>query len=290
MNNKNRVAVLGPQGTHSHQALVNLSRFHGLDASDIMFCERNEEVLEAVLQNGGLGIVPIENSTHGPVREVIDFWLEQESNRSIWVVGKYSLSIEHCLIGHPSLGSRSELTAVVSHPQALAQCRINLDGWSMIKERNGSTSTARAAKDLAEGKLSPTTAVLASALAAESYGLNIIARNMQDREGNTTCFHVVGTAIPAPSNNCCTSIMFKVKDEPGALVDALLMLKIHKSNMSSIHTISLGKEREYAFYVEFQGHVQGEQGRKIFQCLETVTDKIILLGSFPERGIGWYRS
>jgi chorismate mutase/prephenate dehydratase len=279
------ILVLGPTGTYSHQAAV--SAFDNAD-KHIQFAGTNRQVLEGVMTEECFGVVPIENSTEGPVRPVIDYWLESKKGERPIVVGQISLKIVHRMLSFSGadITSIDQWNAVASHPQALAQCRKNLEGWPMLKTRIPTESTAGAARDLANGTLPPTCVVLASELAGNANGLHV-GCEMQDFANNTTRFHVIAhprhaEKMRSPLRNGRTAMLFRVDDKPCAHALAELAIGAEGVNMTSMHTIPLGNAGEFAFYVEFDEHLQSEGGKKIMKRLETLTLETIVLGSFSQ--------
>ena len=273
-----KIFVLGPAGTNAHQAA--LSAFE--DAGKyIQFCATNGQVFDKVTQEGGYGILPVENTTGGIVREVVDSWIDFEDNRPI-VIGEVTLPISHYLLSHPTATSNLDCNAVASHPQALAQCRERLGKWGMFKTQIPTESTAAAARDLANGGLPQTCSVLASKFAGNIYGLHI-GDELQDSRKNATRFHVIAHPenVTVPSDRegkNRTALIFFVDDKVGALAKALASIDV---DMSSIHSIPL-RDGGYGFYVEFAAHGESSAGIKILQRLETWTTKMTVLGCYSQ--------
>jgi prephenate dehydratase len=231
------------------------------------------------------GVVPIENSSEGLVGEVAKgFWVE-ESNRSsgrrLCVTGEIHLPIEHCLLTHKDLKTVDHVKEVISHPQALAQCGGSLDSFK-ISRRVPEKSTAAAAKRIAESSDLRTSAALASRFAGQIYGLRTLRSHVEDVEGNTTRFHIIGPDMFEETGQDRTAMIFRTKNEPRALQNVLWAIGMLGVNMSSIHSISLGLPGRYAFYVEFDAHIRSTAGKQIEACLPFVTDRVFVLGSYPQ--------
>lgn len=276
--------ALGPDGTNGHEVAerVIMHRDSKRERLELDLCARNEVVLEEAALHAALGVVPIENGIEGLVKPVINFWRTRKADAPpLYVIGEYSIQISHYLLVKKPM-DMSEITAVASHPQALGQCRETLDLLE-INDRIPVDSTALAAQRLARGKYPSTTAAIASRFAAEQYGLHIQKERLEDASDNTTRFHLVGPKPTAPTGCDRTAMIFEVEDQSGALVDALQAIRQHGTSMSSIHSIPIGPGT-FAFYVEFDRHLQSAEGEKIHEGLQRVTSRIIVLGSFPQEG------
>ena len=126
-------------------------------------------------------------------------------------------------------------------------------------------------------------AAIASLLAAELYSLNVVAENIQDASGNTTRFLVIGRKYGEPTGEDKTSIYFGIKDEVGALHDALDALKINGINMTKIESRpSKNKAWEYYFFVDFKGHAADPHVKVALKALEKHCAVLTVLGSYPE--------
>ncbi|MBC7521180.1 MAG: prephenate dehydratase, partial [Sandarakinorhabdus sp.] len=171
------VAFQGAPGAYSHQAVREV--FPGAVA---LPCPSFEDAIEAV-QTGRAGhaVIPIENSLHGRVADM--HFLLPESGLSI--IGEHFVRVRHCLMG---TGSQADLRQVISHPQALGQCRIRTRAWGL--EAVGYFDTAAAAAQVASDGNTAVGAI-ASMLAAELYGLKMFAQGIEDAEHNTTRFVVL---------------------------------------------------------------------------------------------------
>lgn len=274
----NKVLVLGPAGTYGHEAV---SLFPCLNDAETIFCESNSRILEGVLNGlAKFGVVPVENSTTGFIRETIRFWLRQDGeffNRSLYVIGEDLLPIGHCLIMQQS--NRFAVEIVKSHPEALQQCSAYLRHKNAILQPT--VSTAAAAKSLLLEQ-SNGVAAIASKFAAQVYGLKIIEENIQDFNNNTTRFHLLGTKPSGATGNDKTAVIFWLENKPGSLWQAIEIFSAMRVNITSIHSIPLGAPGEFAFYVEFDGHRNSESGQIILNILGRRTSKMVVLGSFPK--------
>jgi prephenate dehydratase len=231
-----------------------------------------------------LAVVPIENSTAGSVGETIDFLAASR----VRIVGETSIPIHHCLM--TNRGTRlEEIRRVLSHPQALSQCRnfLALEGrhWQQIPTYD----TAGSAKMISEQRLAGAAAI-AGELAAEIYGMTVVRKNIEDDHTNTTRFIVVeasGGAKPRernePSGEDKTTVIFFAKHKPGSLVRALDCFSSRGINLLKIESRPIrGKPWEYLFYIDVEGHVEERECSRAMADLRSRATKVKLLGSYPK--------
>lgn len=272
------IIALGPKGTNGHFVAHKVRSGSRLR---ITYAHTNEGVLNGVVRGPAvMGVVPVENGYEGWVREVIRFWLN--ARRRPVVIGEVHVPIVHQLLVHPDVEDIRQVTAVVSHPQAIGQCVASLRKLR-IKETITDKSTALAARKVSKKELPLHVAALAAPMAAEVYGLRVLKEHMEDDRGNMTRFHIISRqAVPVDTGNDKTAMIFFTENKPRRLFNALSCICMGEANMSTIHSIPLGEIGKFAFYVEFDGHAKYGEGRRIVRRLETVTEKMILLGSFPK--------
>jgi prephenate dehydratase len=204
-----KIGFLGPKGTFAEEALV--SRI-SVREEDLVPYPTVKSVINAV-EKGKVsqGIVPIENSIEGSVNETLDI-LTFETNNAV-IEQEIVIPITHNLVGRSNLRF-SDIEAVVSHPQAVAQCRAylakKLPGVSLV----AANSTAEAVKKVAEEAGSR--AAIGTQLAAKIYGLTVLAANIGDFKDNRTRFVLVGKKQALPTGNDKTSVVcFIHKNKPG---------------------------------------------------------------------------
>lgn len=294
--NPMKLCALGPKGTNGHQAAVIAQKLLTTNSHsawsttplEIDFCDRNASVLEAVVNRGGFGVVPVENSTAGYVADVIKgFWLTHPHAKDVVVIGEIDLPVEHCLLVHQHVSHLHVITHVASHPQAIEQCFGSLARWVPSATRLPVASTALAAKMVSESDPPYAIAAIASSFAAKEWGLKVPLEHIEDASDNTTRFHIVAnttgrfSGMPVTGNDR-TAIIFETPDVSGALVAALNTISVGGVNLSSIHSIPLGTPGRFAFYCEFNRHRLDPEGSAILTRLHTLTHRLIILGSFPQ--------
>ena len=265
------VAFQGEIGAYSEEAAF---KFFG-SSIQLKPCESLEDVFKAVEQDEvQFGVVPAENSLEGSISRVFDLLLDS----SLKVCGEVELRVVHCLIGVPE--ARLDLIKrVYSHPQALGQCKTFLRqlGCELIPTYD----TAGSVKIIKERGTTDGGAV-ASARAAEIYGMKVLAREIEDNPNNFTRFFILSKHDSPPSGNDKTSIVFSVKHKPGALYDALKELAVRNINLTKIESRpTRQKPWEYNFYLDFEGHCDDRVSRDALESLERSALFVKVLGSYP---------
>jgi chorismate mutase/prephenate dehydratase len=220
------------------------------------------------------GIVPIENSTEGVVSHTLDLFMEF----NLQISGEIQMEISHNLLAKQN--RLEKIRKVYSHPHALAQCRNWLEEHLPHANLKAVASTARAAEMAAVEK---NTAAIASAYAANIYGLLALAKHIEDHPNNFTRFLLIGHHGPAPTGHDKTSIMFSTKDEPGVLFKILRPLASSDINLTKIESRPLKKKTwEYVFFIDMDGHAQDRKLAKALKQMEKVCSFVQILGSYPK--------
>ena len=263
------VAYLGPPATFSHAAaMVHFG-------SGVKFSPERTvaEVFEAVERGRAhYGVVPIENSLEGAVSATLDRFTDTTAR----ICAQVFLPIELNLLGQ---GDIAGVKKVYSHPQPFGQCRQWLAENLPSAECVEVSSTARAA-ELAAGE--PGSAAIAGLAAGEVFGLGLLARSIQDSAGNVTRFFVIGGKPAGPSGSDMTSVMFAVKDQPGALARALEPFE--KAGISLTRIESRPSKRrpwEYHFFADLNGHADDPAVAGALEKLREACSLTVVLGSYP---------
>lgn len=271
-----RVAFQGEFGAFSEEA-VRCACGPGVQP---LPCRSLRDVFEAVESGrAALGVIPIENSSAGSVLESYDLLLE----RSLTIRAEVTVPVEQCLLAAPGT-SLADVRRVYSHPQALAQCEAYLRALGV--EAVAVYDTAGSARDIARGR-EPGAAAIASARAAELYGLEILARGVQADPDNTTRFYVVGPpapAAPAPGRSHRTVVALALRDEdsPGALFWSLAVLAYWRVNLLKIESRpSRVRPWHYLFYLDLAAHADEPACSAALRELQPRTTLLRVLGSFP---------
>jgi chorismate mutase/prephenate dehydratase len=266
------VAFQGELGAYSEEAAFQIFG----TSIDIRPRETLEEVFKSVEEEGvQFGVIPVENSLEGSISRSYDLMLESP----LRVCGETEVRVIHCLIAGPD-ASLDTVKKVHSHPQALGQCR------SFLKHLNAalipSYDTAGSVKMIKEQGLADSAAI-ASARAAEIYGMKVIAREIEDNPNNFTRFFILSRKDSPPSGNDKTSIVFSTKDRPGALYEVLGELSRHSINLSKLESRpTRQKPWQYNFYLDFEGHREEAAAHEALQNVEKLSIFLKVLGSYPK--------
>lgn len=275
-----RVGYLGPEGTFTEQALLSQP---DLAASEQATYRTVPEVLDAVRDGEvDFGVVPIENSIEGTVNYTQDALAFEHS---LLIQREIELDIELCLMARHGHGL-DDLTAVLSMPVAIAQCHGFLRRSLPTAEVVPVTSTAEAARLVAESDTP--IAAIGPRPAADRYGLSIIGANVADHDGNRTRFVVVARdGIPAPTGHDRTAlVVFQRADEPGSLISILQEFAARRINLSNLlsRPTKDGGLGDYCFVIYAEGHVADELLADAMRALHAKQGAVKFLGSYPAAG------
>ncbi len=264
-----RIATLGPEGSFSEEAAIDYGR-RFQEVLEIVLLDDPEEIL-GLADNCDLGLVAIENSLEGSVGHTLDLLKEMRTT----LCDELVLRIRHFLMGR---GERESIRRIFSHPAALAQCRRFIRANFPDCELVATSSTAQGAKRALDDAES---AAVASLRAAAIYGLKVLAKDIQDRESFTR-FIVVGGEVHSSTGRDKTSLIFTVKDVPGALYKALTPFAERGLNLTKIESRpskrALG---EYVFFMDLEGHSSDEPVHDALADLSGVCTSVKVLGSYP---------
>jgi prephenate dehydratase len=259
-----KIAFQGEPGAYSEAAAL---AYFGTQIETLP-CESFLGVFSAVQDmQCDVGIIPIENSLAGSIHQNYDLLLRHQ----LHIVGEHFLRVRHCLIGLPGV-SKEEIRKVISHPQGLAQC----DGFirSLGAQTEVGYDTAGSVKIMKE-RGDPTLAAIASRRAAEFYGMNILAEGVEDDPANFTRFLVIDRTPVFPGDDCKTSLVFTLKNAPGALFKALSVFALRDIDLTKIESRPLvGKVWEYQFYIDCAG---SPAERRVARALEHLGESALTL-------------
>lgn len=264
-----RIAYLGPEGSYSHLAAVE--KF-GSSVEYESVSNINGVFDEVSREHADFGIVPIENSVGGGVIDTLDALVETD----VQICAEISRAIHHNLLANCSL---EEVERVYSKPEVFSQCQRWLAETDLAGKTIAVASTSKAAEMARDEK---GTAAIASALAAELYGLKIVCANIEDNSKNMTRFFVIGQEPARPTGDDKTSVVFTTKDEPGALVSVLQAFKDGGVNMSFIQSRPSKKRNwEYYFFGDLKGHQNEERVVQAIGAARKHCLRLNVLGSYP---------
>ena len=266
-----RIAFLGPAGTYSHLA----ARRHFGEAAELVPTATIGDVFAAIERgHAELGVVPVENTTEGVVTQTLDAFVGCE----LTICGEVLQRISHHLLSRS--GGREDVRRVASIGQVLAQCRIwlerNLPGVERVETGSSAAAVRLASED-------PSVAAIGSALAATVYELTTIEAGIEDRRDNTTRFLLLGREAPARSGRDLTSAVFTVsKAQSGALYRLLDPFAQSGVNLTSIQSRPMpGKPFEYLFFLDMEGHRDDPSVARALAAAAATAYSHRVLGSFP---------
>lgn len=274
-----KIAFQGIRGAYSEMAL---HAYFGKKVETVG-CDSFDDVFDAV--NGGsvtYGFIPVENTIAGTVVENYDLLFANE----VFVIAEAYLPIRHTLLGKK--GARLEaIKEAHSHPHALKQCK------AFLKSRNikmvPTYDTAGAAQTVAAGERMDIAAI-ASELCAEIYDMEVLERDIQSNSSNTTRFFVIAKKENLPKD-CVTSkttIAFKTRHYPGALVDCLKIFQKYALNLTKLESRPIPENPwEYVFYAAFEAGIDSDEVKAAIGELTLHAVFVKLLGSYPKADKCW---
>ncbi len=268
------IAFQGEPGAYSEQAV-----FGYFGQVDTLPSESFDDVFNNVgNKRCDYGLIPIENSLAGSIHQNYDLLLRN----NLHIVGEYFLRVKHCLIGLPGV-HKSEITRVISHTQALGQCAGYLRRLGVraepVYDTAGSVKMLKASGER-------TTAAIASRRAAELYGMNILDEGIEDNLENYTRFLAIATTSIQPTLDAKTSIVFTLKNQPGALFKALSVFALRDLDLTKIESRPLaGTPWNYLFYIDFMGSETDDSVAKALSHLSEYALMLRVLGSYSRVSI-----
>jgi prephenate dehydratase len=267
-----RVAFQGEQGAYSEEAARR--HFPGAETAPRRTLRQVfEEVADRTVE---AGIVPVENSEAGSINEAYDLLLEYHN--ALTITGETHLRVVHYLLGQPGV-RLSDVRRVYSHPQALAQSDAFLRKLKV--EQVPYYDTAGSAQMIAAERRTDAAAV-ASRRAAEIYGLEILAEEIQTNPQNYTRFLALATEPVGRSDPSKTSVVFGAAHKPGALYQAMGAFASRGINLTKLESRPARRAVwEYVFYVDFEGHTEDPRVGEAISDLRAHAAWAIVLGAYP---------
>ncbi len=268
----NTIAFMGEEGSNSDLACRQKEPY-----MHTLACASFEDVFEAVEQGRArLGMIPIENSQAGRVAEIHSLL----PRTKLHLVGEHVQRIEHFLLACKGTALQN-IKDAYSHPQAMLQCREHLRKLNVTMHSH--SSTAGAAKDVAAWK-DPSRAAIASRLAAEIYGLEILESNIEDASDNITIFVQIARepADPEPGDGATlTSLLFELRNIPAALYKSLGGFATNGVNIIKLESyIKGGGSTESQFFITFEGHPGEARVKRALEELGFFSRKVKVLGVY----------
>jgi prephenate dehydratase len=274
-----RVAYFGPAGTFTEEALLTQADLAAGERAPYLAVP---EVLAAVERGqADGGVVPIENMIEGSVSVTLD---TLAFDSELLIQREIDLPVSLNLCARPGL-TLADVRTVVSFPHALAQCR----GWMAKKipnaEPRASHSTSDAAREVSRSKRTDLAAIC-NALAAQIYGLDVLASEIEDHPENQTRFVLVGRGVPAATGHDKTSIVcFQRADRPGSLLSILQEFAARAINLTKLESRPTKRGLgDYCFFIDCEGHIADEVVADALRNLAAKQAEVKFLGSYPVGG------
>ena len=268
-----KVGYLGPSGTFTEAAAI---KYAGNLPVDLICCQSMSQIVAAV-ERGQLdeGVVPLENSAEGAVNQILDLVAQFPG---IKFRGEVIMNIRHNLLVRSGTAI-SDIKKVLSHPQALAQCREYLAKNLPETETADTSSTAQAASMVA-GSGEPWAAI--GNLAARDYGLEMAAADIQDSSDNATRFIILSREDAGPAPGSRTSLIVIARDRPGALYGILREFTLREINLTRIESRPVKKRLgQYMFFIDLEGHRDDSGVGEAIKSISGKAEYLRILGSYP---------
>ncbi|WP_334128326.1 prephenate dehydratase [Sneathiella sp.] len=269
----NRIAFQGVPGAYGHLSCMTV--YPEMDATP---CDTFSGTL-AMVRDGhaALAMIPIENSLGGRVADIHHLLPES----GLYIIGEHFQPVQHQLLGVPG-ATLGDVKIVHSHEQALSQCRGLIHDFNLVPMVHA--DTAGSAKMIAELG-DKTQASIASSLAGEIYGLQVLRDRVEDRIGNTTRFVIMSRHRRTPDpkeGRCMTSFVFQVRSQPAALYKALGGFATNGVNVTKLESYITDASFEAAqFYIDIEGHPEEARVARAIEELQFFSAKLKILGVYP---------
>ncbi|WP_076407760.1 prephenate dehydratase [Shewanella sp. UCD-KL12] len=271
------VAYLGARGSYSYLAASRYCDRRQVDMQDLG-CKSFDEIVQAVESgHADYGFLPIENTSSGSINEVYDVL----QHTSLAIVGETTIEVGHCLLGKNG-AAINEIKTVYAHPQPISQCSRYLSQHPEFKLEYCSSSAEAMERVLESEELN--VAAIGSAEGGALYQLEAIEQDLANQKINQSRFIVVARkAIAVPEQLPAKStLIMATGQKPGALVEALLVLKAHNLNMSKLESRPIpGTPWEEMFYLDLDANLSSDAMQSALKELERITRFIKVLGCYP---------
>ncbi|MBK0326411.1 prephenate dehydratase [Rhodobacteraceae bacterium F11138] len=269
----NRIAFQGEPGAYSHQACRNAR-----PEMEALPCRTFEDAIDAVRTGqADLAMLPVENSTYGRVADIHSLL----PRSGLHIIEEAFVRVHINLLGVPG-AQLSDITHAMSHTVLLGQCKTFLQKHDI--HRVTGADTAGSARHVSEAA-DPTLAALASPLAGEIYGLDLLAAHIEDQSNNTTRFLIMSPRADTArrgSHGMITSFVFQVRNIPAALYKAMGGFATNGVNMTKLESYMVdGSFTATQFYADIEGHPEDPNVQLAMDELDYFTTNIEILGVYP---------
>lgn len=266
------VAYLGPEGTYTQEAVYK----HFGHAVEARAKRTIDEIFRDVdAGSSAYGVVPVENSLGGVVSNTLD----ELANANLIICGEVMLPVHHHLLSRAT--ALADIRVVHSHAQSFAQCRHWLDATlpnAVQAVVNSNGAAAQRVAETGEG------AAIAGRAAAERYGLNILASNIEDDPSNTTRFLIIGRKSSEPTGRDKTSVVMSARSQrPGALFELLQPFAERGINLTRLESRPSRRAAwDYNFFIDIDGHCEDLEVARVLEQTRAIAGLFRVLGSYPQ--------
>jgi prephenate dehydratase len=265
-----KAAFQGEPGAFSEDAILSFFKY-----IETVPCVSYRDVFEAVASGSTeFGVIPVENSQAGSINEAFDLLFEYPLN----IFREIIMGVEHFLLALPG-DSLSDIKIAYSHPMAIAQCQefLNKTKIVIIPDYNTAVSAKRIKEEGVRGR-----AAIASKRAAQIYGLDVIAENIESKMRNYTKFYVISKKVAEKAAKNKTSVIFTTRNMTGALYSVLGIFANRNINLTKLESRPLKDQPwDYTFYLDFEGHLKDKICQEALTELKIKTEFLKILGSYP---------
>ncbi|MBQ9688314.1 prephenate dehydratase [bacterium] len=274
LSDTNEIVFLGPGGSYTEMAKDLFTTRYELYNAHQTPMKTIKSVVNYISETpNSLGVLPLENSIEGTIRETVDCIIKSNVN----ILSEITVPVKHCLISRTT--ELYSVTGIIAHPKALEQCKNFIEN-NMAHHLNiiEVSSTEEAARQLQNYNM--TYAAIGSEKTAEVYYLNIIRDNINDEEDNQTRFALIGNVQTPQTSNDYSIIAFATENKPGSLVEMLQILSKYNVNITHIDSRPSVNFDGYMVLAEFEGHSKEPHITEMINELKSHTKFYKLLGSF----------
>ena len=265
-----RIAYQGVEGSYGHGAAL---QYFGQDADVYHVKSMEDAMVEVEEGRADYAVLPIENSSAGAVSDNYDLLVKH----NVYIVGETELAVNHALLGLPG-ATLEDIRQVYSHPQALMQCSISLNdnGLKQISVENTAVAAKRVVK---EGDKSQ--AAIASEIAGQLYGLELLKPSIQNNQGNTTRFVILANRKVYQKAAGKISLCFELPHKSGSLYNMLGNFIYNGVNMRMIESRPiLGRNWEYRFFVDIEGNLSDPSIQNALKSVSEEAANMRILGNY----------
>jgi len=265
------VVYQGVEGAYAHEAVM---QYFGKDVSAYHVASFRDAIEEVKANRADYAVVPIENSTAGPISEVYDLLVEYDN----YIVGETYVLVEHALLGLPD-SKMEDIKSVYSHPQGLMQCARFLEEHKDWKQYSFPNTAGSAKKILEDNDISQ--AAIASKNAGNIYGLKVLKEKINYSDVNTTRFVIVGREKVYTKEADKISICVEITHECGSLYSVLSHFIYNDLNMTKIESRPIhDKKWEYRFVIDIEGNLGDPAVKNALRGIKEETNNLVVLGNY----------